>query len=217
MTFQQAWATIRPRLDTPITLADLEDMPAAKRRCLEEKVVDAAMQHGCAQAKWQVMVQEAAPTEGCGGVWADLLPEWAEECEEVYHNIKGWTDWMWTRVNDVDARPQVNSTGKRHSFYVIEFHRAGATQVNLSSNTRRTVRRLEVKMGFSDGQVREDPYNVFNMPYGSDRGLDAVERTMSPRDTVGGASPSTGGMAGGVAPYLLLELMGTREHHHGQD
>ena len=43
MTFQQAWATIRPRLDTPITLADLEDMPAAKRRCLEEKVVDAAM------------------------------------------------------------------------------------------------------------------------------------------------------------------------------
>ena len=92
------------------------------------------------------MVQEAAPMKGCGGVWADLLPEWAEECEEVYHNIKGWTDWMWTRVNDVDAPPQVNSTGKRHSFYVIEFHRAGATQVNLSSNTRRTVRRIEVKM-----------------------------------------------------------------------
>ena len=52
MTFQQAWAAIRPQLDTPITLADLEDMPAAKRRCLEEKVVDAAMQHGCAQVKW---------------------------------------------------------------------------------------------------------------------------------------------------------------------
>ena len=83
--------------------------------------------------------------------------------------------------------------------------------MNLSSNTRRTVRRIEVKMGFSDGQVREDPYNVFNMPYGSE------ERTMSPRDTVGGASSSTGGMAGGVAPYPLLELMGTREHHHGQE
>ena len=111
----------------------------------------------------------------------------------------------------------MNSTGKRHSFYVIEFHRAGATQVNLSSNTRRIVRRIEVEMGFSDGQVRVGPYNVFNMPYGSDRSLDAVERTMSPRDTVGGSSSSTGGMAGSFAPYPLLELMGTRKHHHGQE
>ncbi len=80
------------------------------------------MRDGCAQVKWQVMLQEAAPMEGACGVWADLQPEWAEECEEVYDIIKDWTDLMWTWARDVDAPPQVNSNGKLHSFYVIEFH-----------------------------------------------------------------------------------------------
>ena len=47
MNFQQAWAKIHPKLVTPITLGDLEDMPAATRRCLDEKIVDAAMQDVC--------------------------------------------------------------------------------------------------------------------------------------------------------------------------
>ena len=49
MPFQQAWEKIYPKLVTPITLADMENMPATKRGCLEEKIVDAAMQDGCAQ------------------------------------------------------------------------------------------------------------------------------------------------------------------------
>ena len=97
------------------------------------------MQDGCAQVKWQVLLHEAAAMEGWGGIWADLEAEWADEREEVYKNTMDWADLMWNRVTDVDVPPQVNSTGKMHSFYVIEFHRAGATQVNLITNTRRTV------------------------------------------------------------------------------
>ena len=60
MHFQQAWEKIYPKLVTPITLADMENMPATKRGCLEEKIVGVAMQDGFAQIKWQVMLQEGS-------------------------------------------------------------------------------------------------------------------------------------------------------------
>ena len=66
-------------------------------------------------------------------------------------NIVG--EFPWTRVNDVDAPPQANSTGKRNSFYVIEFHRAGATQVNLVKGTRRPVRRVLVDVLHGDATI----------------------------------------------------------------
>ncbi len=82
--------------------------------------------------------------------------------------MQDWTDWMWSRVADEDAPRQVRGTGKRNHQYIIEFHKGGATQVNLITNTRRTVRRIEGMMGFSTGSVRKDPCNVHNMPYGQE-------------------------------------------------
>ncbi len=75
-------------------------------------------------------------------------------------------------VNE-DAPPQVRGDGKRHPRYLVEFHKGGATQVNLVTNTRRTVRRIEVTTGFVPGAIRKDPCSVYNMP-----GLDAAQQVM---------------------------------------
>ena len=101
-----------------------------------------------------------------GEVWADLQDAWAGKCEDVFDAVSGWTDLMWSRVQDVDAPPQVEGAGLGFPDHVVEFHKGGAVQVNLRTNTRRTVRRVSVVMGAGVGSVRTDPFNVHNYQAG---------------------------------------------------
>ena len=209
LPFLQAWGQVGPLLQSDTAPEDMEAMPACKRRCLEEKVIDVAMNDGCAQIKWQVLLQEASPSQGCGSRWGDLEAEWSEECEQVHENTKEWTDWMWNRVAKVDAPPQVRGDGKRHTQYTIEFQRGGATQVHLDTKTRRTVRRVKVTMGFATGNVRVDPYNLHNMPYMELMALIGYEGHT-------GATGSASSSAGPIGESASTSASSVQGHHHGQ-
>ena len=101
-----------------------------------------------------------------GEIWADLQDAWAVGCEDVFNVVSGWTDVMWSRVQDVDASPQVVGAGLGFPDHVIEFHKGGAVQMNLKTNARRSVRRVDVVMGSGKGTVCKDPVNVFYLPGG---------------------------------------------------
>ncbi len=152
MPFLQAWNRVSAMLGTDLTPDDMVPMPENKRRCLEERIIDVAMNEGDAKIKWQVLPQEAHAGMGHGEIWADIGPEWSEECEQVYAGVQEWTDRMWSRVADEDVPPQVRGTGKRHHQHIIEFHKGGATQVNLVTNTRRTVRRMRSRWASLKGR-----------------------------------------------------------------
>ncbi len=84
LTFLQAWDKVSKITRTDSTPDDMVRMPANKRRCLEEKLIDVAMNDGHAKVKWQVWVLESSVKDGCGDAWADMEAEWAEDCEQVY-------------------------------------------------------------------------------------------------------------------------------------
>ena len=64
-----------------------------------------------------------------------------------------WKDAMWGRAESVDALPRVYGSGLGAPDHVIEFHKYGATQVNLVKGTRRPVRRLVVDMLHGDATI----------------------------------------------------------------
>ena len=169
----------------------IKDMPSVKRRCLEERIIDVAMDaiylkgltaarnqlanvavlqtiygrtgkvvdgfmaSALSQVKWQVILQKEGTAQG--EVWADLQDVWAGDLEDIFHLVSDWTDYMWSRVLDADAPPQVR--GSRFGFpdYVVEFHKGGAVQINIRTTTQRTVRRVVVAMGSGVGSVSTDP------------------------------------------------------------
>ncbi len=86
-----------------------------------------------------------------------MTNKWAKAHEFNFENTHDWTDVMWYRVRDEDATPQVRGHNLGCPNYVVDLYTGGATQINFDTNTRRTVRRVEVTMGFSTGRVRKDP------------------------------------------------------------
>ncbi len=99
-----------------------------------------------------MLIQEVHTHNGQGEVWADMTGEWAGCCED----IQTWTDAAWSKVAEEDAPPQIRRYGTGYPNYVSEFHNAGATQVNLETNTRRTARRAVIPMGFGTGKIMKD-------------------------------------------------------------
>ncbi len=138
-----------------ITAEEMGTMPAYKRGCLEEKIIDVTVQAMMnANITWQVLLSAGCAQSGYGPVWADMTDDWALECELVFDAVQEWTDAMWAKI------------GGQHFAYphhVVEFHREGATQINLRTNSRRTVIRIEFMLGVGESQVMHDPYNVHNM------------------------------------------------------
>ena len=145
---------------------------------------------------------------GSGEVWADLDHQWANECEHIYQITKGWTDYMWMRTIEVDAPPQVQGGQKdRRPRHTIEFHSGGATQVSHSTNTRRTVRRVEITMGFDQGYIARDPHKLHNLAHGQ-AGSTTLEDKVE-YDHVGVGSTQDRAVAW-TPPK-------SGAHHHGQD
>jgi hypothetical protein len=109
LTFGQAWEALKGTLD--IGPFDFEEVPTEKRRRLEQKVIEIAtnMRYGEDGIKWQFGLHEADLTAMTGEVWADLLPEWGDDCEQVYSVVKDWTDWMWAQAAERDAPPPQSS------------------------------------------------------------------------------------------------------------
>ncbi len=143
-------------------VCDLEAMqgvPSHRRRCIEEMVINAAMDLAqdsankeaahqglglesqlskasgefaasmMAYVKWQVVLNEAG--QESRDVWVDLQDTWACKCETVFQDTASWTDCMWDKVSDMDAPPQVDGTDFEYLSHVIEFHRGEAVQVNM--------------------------------------------------------------------------------------
>ena len=209
MSFGQAWEIVKEQLATDVGPEEMEGEPATKRRRMEAQVIDiATCNEGDAIVKWQVMISYDNDKTWCGECWADLDHQWANECEHLYQITKGWTDHMWMRTIEVDAPPQVQGGQKdRRPRHTIEFHSGGATQVSHSTNTRRTVRRVEVTMGFDQGYIARDQYKLHNpaqghagsmMPQGN---LEYEHAGVgSTQDRAAAWTPPTSGV-----------------HHHGQD
>ena len=93
LTFRESVPIASRTIGTPIEPAIMEHMPAHKRRCMEERVIDVAMGSKDAgfplrsETKWQVLIQEAHARNGQGEVWADMTGEWAGCCEQVFEDI----------------------------------------------------------------------------------------------------------------------------------
>ena len=205
MSFGQAWDMVKGQLTTSLAPEELAGEPATKRRRMEAQVIDIAMcNEGDAIVKWQVMTMYDNERTGSGEGWADLDHQWANECEHLYQVTKGWTDYMWMRTHEVDAPPQVQGHQKeRRPRHTIEFHSGGATQVSHVTNTRRTVRRVEITMGFDQGYIARDPHYVHNgarAQASSTAGEGEHDKVDSTQDrAVAWSPPKVGG------------------HHHGQD
>ena len=195
LSLEQAMQVTNLLLKDKFEVSLMKDMPSVKRRCLEERVIDVAtdaIHHkvlqeardrqldlsgvwqgkvvdgyvapALSQVKWQVIVYEEGMMHG--EAWADLQDAWAGGCEDIFDLVSGWTDIMWSRVQDVDGAPQVVGAGLGFPDHVIEFHKGGAVQMNLKTNTRRSVRRVKVVMGSGKGTICKDPVNVFTLPGG---------------------------------------------------
>ena len=216
MSFGQAWEIVKGQLTTDLVPEELGGEPATKRRKMEAQVIDIAMYNeGDAIVKWQVMIRYDNEKTGSGEVWADLDHQWANECEHMYELTKGWTDHMRKRTIEIDAPPQIQGDQKdRRPRHTIEFHSGGATQVSHLTNTRRTVRRVTITLGFDQGRVAHDPYNVHNMPYGVGG---STGRASSMEETAGGEvyydehMPNTQDRATSWA-----DGRPGASHHHGQ-
>ncbi len=68
MPFLQAWDKVSKITGTDLTPDDMVRMPANKRWCLEERVIDVAMNDGDAKVKWQVLVLESSVEDACSDV-----------------------------------------------------------------------------------------------------------------------------------------------------
>ena len=94
--------------------------------------------------RWQVMIMAAGV--GRGEIWADLQDLWSAMLDTQYRRTEDWKDAMWDRAEEMDTLPCVSGVGLGAPSHMIEFHKYGATQVNLIKGTRRPVRRVLVDM-----------------------------------------------------------------------
>ncbi len=101
--------------------------------------------------RWQVMVMAAGV--GRGEIWADLQDLWSCMLDRQYRRTEDWKDAMWDRAEAIDALPCVYGVGLGAPVHMIEFHKYGATQVNLVKGTRRPVRRVLVDMLHGDASI----------------------------------------------------------------
>ena len=101
--------------------------------------------------RWQVMIMGAGIARA--DVWADLQDLWSCMLDSKYRLTEDWKDAMWDRAESVDALPCVYGLGLGAPDHVIEFHKYGATQVNLVKGTRRPVRRVVVDMLHGDATI----------------------------------------------------------------
>ena len=101
--------------------------------------------------RWQVMVMAAGV--GRGEIWADLQDLWSCMLDRQHRRTEDWKDAMWDRAEEIDALPCVSGVGLGAPVHKIEFHKYGATQVNLVKGTRRPVRRVVVDMLHGDATI----------------------------------------------------------------
>ena len=101
--------------------------------------------------RWQVMVMAAGPNRG--EIWADYQDLWSTMLDRQYRRTEDWKDAMWDRAEQTDALPCVSGVGLGAPSHKIEFHKYGATQVNMVKGTRRPVRRVLVDVLHGDAAI----------------------------------------------------------------
>jgi hypothetical protein len=101
--------------------------------------------------RWQVMIMASGHCRG--EIWADLQDLWSAMLDVQYHRTEDWKDAMWDRAEAIDALPCVSGVGLGAPAHKIEFHKYGATQVNLLNGTRRPVRRVLVDVLHGDATI----------------------------------------------------------------
>ena len=101
--------------------------------------------------RWQVMVMAAGVCRG--EIWADLQDLWSAMLDRQYRLTEDWKDAMWDRAEEIDALPCVSGVGLGAPAHKIEFHKYGATQVNMVKGTRRPVRRVLVDVLHGDATI----------------------------------------------------------------
>ena len=105
--------------------------------------------------RWQVLIMAAGLCRG--EIWADLQDLWSAMLDPAYRRTEDWKDAMWDRAEAEDALPCVSGVGLGAPHHRVEFHKYGATQVNLLNGTRRPVRRVLVDVLHGDASIiRED-------------------------------------------------------------
>ena len=101
--------------------------------------------------RWQVMIMAAGPNRG--EIWADYQDLWSTMLDRQYRLTEDWKDAMWDRAEEIDALPCVSGVGLGAPAHKIEFHKYGATQVNMVKGTRRPVRRVLVDVLHGDATI----------------------------------------------------------------